>query len=78
MSQLRRIVKPFVPKHILTMRAHLIWSRTWAQIRRQYGQLSVAEAFTQTYRNKLWGGMEGDEFFSGFGSLDKFAAPYVE
>jgi hypothetical protein len=78
MSQLRRIVRPFVPKHILKIRAHLIWSRTWARIRQQYGHLSVAEAFTQTYRNKLWGGMEGDEFFSGFGSLDKFAAPYVE
>jgi hypothetical protein len=50
----------------------------WAQIRKQYSQLSVEEAFTQTYRAKLWGGIEGDEFFSGGGSLDKFAAPYVE
>jgi hypothetical protein len=60
------------------MRDNLIWARTWAQIRQQYGQLSVAEAFVQTYRNKLWGEIEGDDFFSGFGSLDKFAAPYVE
>jgi hypothetical protein len=74
MSQLRRIVRPFVPKPILRIREHLIWAR----IRQQYGQLSVAEAFAQTYSNKLWGGIEGNEFFSGFGSLDKFATPYVE
>jgi len=78
MSQLRRIVRPFVPKTILRIREHLIWVRTWARIRQQYGQLSVAEAFTQTYSNKLWGGIEGNEFFSGFGSLDRFAKPYVE
>jgi SAM-dependent methyltransferase len=57
------------------VRENLIWARTWARIRQQYGQLSVAEAFVQTYRDKLWGEHEGDEFFSGFGSLDKFAAP---
>src|SRR6516162_9507407 len=78
MSQLGRIVRPFVPKPILRIREHLIWARTWARIRQEYGQLSVAEAFAQTYRNKLWGGVEGNGFFSGFGSLDKFAAPYVE
>jgi hypothetical protein len=50
----------------------------WAPIRQRYGQFSVAEAFTQTYRNKLWGGIEGSKFFSGRGSLDKFATPYVE
>jgi SAM-dependent methyltransferase len=27
---------------------------------------------------ELWGGIGGNEFFSGQGSLDKFAAPYVE
>jgi hypothetical protein len=78
MSRLRRIVKPFVPKPIFRMCTNLIWARTWAQVRQQYSQLSVAEAFTQTYQNKLWGGTEGNEFFSGSGSLDKFAAPYVE
>jgi hypothetical protein len=50
----------------------------WTPIRRQYGQLSVREAFTQIYRNKLWGRIEGNKFFSGRGSLDKFAIPYAE
>jgi len=50
----------------------------WAPIRQQYGQLSVAEAFTRTYRNALWGNIKSDQFFSGRGSLDKFATPYIE
>jgi len=78
MSQLGRIVRPFVPKPILRIREHLIWARTWSRIRQQYGQLSVAEAFAQTYSNKLWGGVEGNEFFSGIGSLDEFGTPYAE
>jgi hypothetical protein len=72
------MVKPFLPKPILRMREQLIWLWTWRQIRQQYGRLSVAEAFAQTYRNKLWGGIEGNEFFSGFGSRDKFAGPYID
>lgn len=50
----------------------------WIPIRQRYSQLSVAEAFAQTYRNQLWGRLRGDEFFSGRGSLDEFATPYVE
>src|SRR5271169_6151167 len=68
------IVENFLPTPILRKCRDLIW----APIRRRYGQLPVAEAFTRTYRNKLWGGIEGDRFFSGRGSLDKFATPYVE
>jgi Methyltransferase domain len=73
-QSLQFIVERLVPNPILRVCRNIIW----APIRQQYGQLSVAEAFTQTYRNKLWGGIEGNKFFSGRGSLDKFATPYVE
>jgi Methyltransferase domain len=78
LSQLRSIVKQFVPQPILRTLKNRRTSLKWARIRQQYSHLSVAEAFTQTYRTKLWGSVGGDEFFSGDGSLDKFAAPYVE
>jgi len=68
------IVENLLPAPILRKCRDLIW----VPVRRQYGQLSVAEAFIRTYRNKLWGGIDGDSFFSGRGSLDKFATPYVE
>jgi hypothetical protein len=68
------ILERFVPGSVLRTCRNLLW----APIRQQYGQLSVAEAFTRTYRNALWGKIHGDEFFSGRGSLDKFAAPYLE
>ena len=68
------IVDLLVPNPILRMCRNIIW----APIRQQYGQLSVGEAFTQIYRNKLWGRIEGNKFFSGRGSLEKFAMPYVE
>jgi SAM-dependent methyltransferase len=78
MSQLRSIVKQFVPQPILRALKNRRADLAWAQVRKQYSQLSVEGAFTNTYRNKLWGRIEGDEFFSGPGSVDKFAAPYVE
>jgi hypothetical protein len=74
LSRLRSAVEQFVPQPILRMYRNLIW----APIRQQYGQLSVAEAFTQTYRNQLWGQNREGKFFSGRGSLDRFAVPYIE
>jgi SAM-dependent methyltransferase len=72
-SNLRSIAKRFAPKAILRVRKNLIW----AQIRQQYGQLSVAEAFSQTYNSKLWGNIDEEEFFSGPGSLEEFSVPYI-
>jgi SAM-dependent methyltransferase len=72
-SSLRPIAKRFVPKAILKMRQN----RVWARIRQQYGRLSVAEAFIQTYDKKLWGNTQGEEYFSGLGSLDEFVTPYT-
>jgi hypothetical protein len=73
-GRLRSIVEQAVPHSILRMGRNL----SWASIRQRYGRLSVAEAFTQTYRNKLWGNVNGEKFFSGRGSLDEFSAAYVE
>ncbi len=70
---LRRKAKRFVSKAILRMRE----DRVWARIRQQYGRLSVAEAFIQTYDKKLWGNIQGEEYFSGSGSLEEFVAPYI-
>jgi hypothetical protein len=78
LSKLRSIVKQFVPQPILRTLKNGRTDLIWAQIRKKYGRLSVEEAFTQTYRNKLWGKSEGEEFFSGDGSLNRFGAPYVE
>jgi hypothetical protein len=72
-SNLGSIAKRFAPKAILRVRKNVIW----AQIRQQYGQLSVAEAFSQTYNSKLWGNIDGEEFFSGPGSLGEFSVPYI-
>jgi hypothetical protein len=74
LSRLRLAIEQFVPQPILRVCRNLIWTK----IRQQYGQIPIAEAFTQTYRKKLWGRIKGEEFFSGPGSLDKFSAPYVE
>jgi hypothetical protein len=71
---IQSILETYVPGPILRMCRNIIW----VPIRRNYGQLTVAEAFIRTYRNKLWGKLEDDEFFSGRGSLGKFTVSYVE
>lgn len=67
------IVKRIIPAPLLKMRD----SRRWSKIRQEYASLSVADAFTKAYRNKLWGHAEGEEFFSGAGSLEEFTTSYV-
>jgi hypothetical protein len=68
------VAKRFAPETVLRMREN----RIWAQTRQQYGRLPVAEVFIQTYRNKLWGNIEGEQYFSGEGSSEKFTVPYTE
>jgi SAM-dependent methyltransferase len=72
-GNLRAIAKRLAPESILQLRKR----RMWAQIRQQYSQLSVSEAFKNTYQRKLWGSVEGEEYFSGIGSLEEFSAPYT-
>jgi hypothetical protein len=72
--RIQLILEKVVPGSILRMCRNLLWT----PIRQRYAQLSVAEAFAQTYRYALWGKIESDQFFSGRGSLEKFATPYIE
>ena len=72
--RLQTVAEKFVPRPLLRMCRNVIW----IPIRHRYGQLPVSEAFTQVYRNNLWGKIDGEEYFSGRGSLDEFARPYVE
>lgn len=79
-TSIRLIAKRLAPNSILRIRQNILRMRQnlfWSQIRQQYGKLSVREAFDKTYRTKLWGEIEGEEFFSGPGSLEEFAAPYT-
>jgi SAM-dependent methyltransferase len=67
-------LRPLVPDSLRRLRHQ----QRWASIRKQYARLSVADAFAETYRNRLWGEAEGEEFCSGGGSSERFSAPYVE
>jgi SAM-dependent methyltransferase len=71
---LRQQLKHYLPK------SFLLWHkrRKWEPIRQRYAALSVKDAFTNIYSNKLWGGSEGEEFFSGTGSTERFSVPYVD
>jgi SAM-dependent methyltransferase len=69
-----RALRRYVPKPIRRQ----LRNRNLASIRDQFGRLSVAEAFSETYRRKLWGEADGEQFCSGTGSADEFAIPYTE
>ncbi len=73
-SNQRSFLKQFVPQSILEARKQ---SR-WKPIRQRYAALSVGDAFSETYRTKLWGEAKGEPFYSGDGSCENFAVPYVE
>jgi hypothetical protein len=74
---IRSVLKRFIPKDVLSVGKSMRKQRAWLGIRRQYGELSVAEAFAETYRSKLWGEVEGEDFCSGGGSDQQFAVPYA-
>jgi hypothetical protein len=73
-DRFRSVIKQLAPRSVLRIHKNLVWSR----IRKRYGQLSVAEAFSQTYQDQLWGNVAGERFFSGGGSLEEFTGPYVD
>ena len=75
---LRSILKRFAPKQVIEKLKKERVRQRWKPITKEIGSLSVAEAFSQTYRRKLWGQKEGEEFFSGGGSLERFAIPYAD
>jgi hypothetical protein len=74
LPSLRSMAKRLTPTSILRFRTE----RKWAKIRERYGELSVVEAFRKTYSNRLWGDIEGEEFFSGGGSLDNYTTQYID
>jgi hypothetical protein len=73
-GQLRSEIKRRLPKQFLRWYKR----RKWEPIRKQYAALDVADAFSEIYRTKLWGGPEGQDFFSGGGSGLLFSKPYVD
>lgn len=66
LALVKAAIKPFVPKPILS----LYWRR--CNLRR-----TNAERFGRIYREKLWGGAQHTDFFSGDGSIPEVVEPYV-
>jgi SAM-dependent methyltransferase len=69
-SSLKRLVPRFVKR---AKKRH-----EWSRIRREFATLPVAEAFSKTYKTRLWGEAEGEAFCSGEGSGERFSSPYVD
>ena len=63
LNLVKAAIKPFVPKPILS----LYWRR--CNLRR-----TNAERFGRIYREKLWGGAQHTDFFSGDGSIPEVVA----
>ena len=66
LALIKKAIKPFVPKPVLS------WYWRQSNLRR-----SNAERFGRIYRDKLWGGVQHDDFFSGCGSVPEVVEPYV-
>src|SRR6266852_1267909 len=75
---IRSVLKYLIPERIKKKYRNERLRQAWDPIITECGALPVSEAFTQTYRRKLWGENEGDAFFSGGGSLERFATPYAD
>ncbi len=67
----KRSLKSITPRRVL------VWREQWINggFRRHFRGLSTEEAFTEIYRQNLWGGAEGT-FCSGSGSAPEYAAVY--
>src|SRR5262245_52404872 len=70
---LKNAIKSVIPESLLRWRNNAIGTRR----QREYGNKSVAEAFSEIYAQNLWGG-EAGEFYSGTGSEAFYAPPYAE
>ncbi len=70
---IKEIVKKIIPKSVLQKRRQKIASRE----QQKFAEKSVAETFSEIYKNNVWGGKSG-EFFSGDGSRGKYAKVYAE
>lgn len=65
-------IKKLVPQSLLEWRGRSAAARK----QREYAGRSVADTFSDIYKNNLWGGETG-EFYSGTGSDDTFGIPYA-
>ncbi len=70
---IKNIVKKIIPKTVLQKRRQKIAARE----QEKFAEKSVAETFSEIYKNNVWGGKSG-EFFSGDGSRGKYAKIYAE
>ena len=78
---LRSVARRVVPKSASRIKDKLRWAiirLKWSRITAHYAHLPIAEAFSATYRSRLWGSIDGEEFFSGSGSLEEYAVPYAD
>ena len=66
LAPIKKAIKPFVPRPVLA------WY--W---RRSNRRRTNAERFGQIYREKLWGGVRENDFFSGYGTVPAVVEPYV-
>ncbi len=73
-TPLRQAIKGRLPRWFLRWHKR----RKWEPIRQRYGALHVADCFSEIYRTRLWGEAEGEDFYSGGGSEEYFAAPYLK
>jgi SAM-dependent methyltransferase len=76
--KMRSFIRRLIPEPILERYRKARALRQWKSIRKEYGELSVADAFTRIYRQKMWGNPVNEKFFSGGGSLEHFGGPYAE
>lgn len=70
---IKEIVKKIIPKSVMKKRR----LRIAIKDQLKYADKSVAETFSEIYKNNVWGGKPG-EFFSGEGSCGKYAEVYSE
>jgi len=72
MPGIKAAIKSLIPASILDRRA----ARIAGEKQKKFGDLSVADAFSEIYKQKAWG-ESGDTFFSGSGSEGSLAAEYA-
>ena len=68
---IKEIVKKIIPKSVLQKRRQKIAARE----QQKFADKTVAETFSEIYKNNVWGGKTG-EFYSGEGSRGKYAEVY--
>lgn len=66
LAYIKRAIKPFVPESLLSLRR-----------RRNNLRQTNAERFGAIYREKVWGGDQQTDFYSGSGNVPEVVEPYI-